>query len=41
MKGYLPYLYNNLSPGETFELNFEDDLFELFGSEDLSETGLV
>ena len=41
MKGYLPYLYNNLSPGESFELNFEDDLFELFGSEDLSETGLV
>lgn len=41
MKGYLPYLYNNLSPGESFELNFEDDLFELFGSEDLSEIGLV
>jgi len=41
MKEYLPYLYNNLSPGETFELNFEDDLFELFGSEDLSQTGLV
>lgn len=41
MKGYFPYLYNNLSPNENFELNFEEDLFELFGTEDLSETGLV
>jgi len=41
MKGYFPYLYNNLSPGESFELNFEEDIFELFGSEDLSEIGLV
>lgn len=41
MKEYIPYLYNNLSPGESFELNFEGDLFELFGSEDLSEIGLV
>jgi hypothetical protein len=41
LKEYIPYLYNNLSPGQSFELNFEQDLFELFGSEDLSQKGLV
>lgn len=38
---YVPYLYNNLSPSGGFELEFEEDLFELFGTEDLSEKGLV
>ena len=41
MREYLPYIYNNLSPGGGFELEFEEDLFELFGSEDRSEEGLV
>lgn len=41
VKGYVAYLYNNLSPGGGYELEFEEDLFELFGTEDLSERGLV